>query len=181
MRISRPKFLVLIVMSLVGITASSMVFYIYDTLGQQLPACQEPVTFLGAVINCVTVLSSKYNTVFGINLDILAIVYFFVNLALVCVVAFGSNRLFGRAYRILFVWRFLGLIIVPYLITIEFVILKAICVYCTIMHVAILVDFAIVTYFLFYKDDISLTAQEAMGSEGSTGDVLPSAGAPSTP
>ena len=34
--------------------------------------------------------------------------------------------------------------------------MKAICVYCTIMHVSILVDFAIVTYFLFYKRDVTL-------------------------
>jgi uncharacterized membrane protein len=160
MRISRLKFVVLIVMSLVGITASGMVFYIYDTLHQQLPMCTEPIKFLGAVIDCNTVLSSHYNTVFGINLDLLAIAYFFVNLGLVFAVAFGSNWLFGKALRILFVWRFLGLLIVPYLMTLEFVVLKAICVYCTIMHISILVDFVIVTYFLFWKDDTFLTVGE---------------------
>ncbi len=152
MRISRLKFLILIVMSIVGVTASSFVFYIYDTLHQQLPICTSSVKILGIVINCNTVLGSKYNTVFGVNLDVLAIGYFFVNLGLVFAIAFGSERIFGTAFRVLFVWRFLGLIIVPYLMTIEFVVLKAICVYCTIMHVSILVDFAIVTYFLFYKD-----------------------------
>src|ERR1039458_8662472 len=71
----------------------------------------------------------------------------------------GANGLRSPAIRfclsvrqVLFVWRFLGLIIVPYLMTIEFAILKTICVYCTIMHGCILIDFAIVTYFLFYKD-----------------------------
>jgi uncharacterized membrane protein len=152
MRVSRGKFVLLIVMSLVGITASSFVFYIYDTLHQQLPMCVSPYKFFGITINCNTVLSSHYNTVFGINLDLLAIAYFFVNLGLVFAVAFGSETVFRRAFNILFVWRFIGLLIVPYLMTIEFVVLKAICVYCTIMHVSILVDFVIVTYFLFWKD-----------------------------
>ncbi len=152
MRISRGKFLVLIVMSLVGIAASSFVFYIYDTLHQTLPDCVLPYKILGVAVDCNTVLSSHYNKVFGINLDLLAIAYFFVNLALVFAVAFGSESLFKRAFNVLFVWRFLGLVIVPYLVTIEFFVLKAICVYCTIMHFAILIDFVIVTYFLFWKD-----------------------------
>ncbi|MGD0637754.1 MAG: vitamin K epoxide reductase family protein [Nitrososphaerales archaeon] len=152
MRISRLKFLVLIVMSLVGVAASSFVFYIYDTLHQQLPACVSSYKIFGIAINCNLVLGSKYNTVLGVNLDVLAIGYFFVNLGLVFAIAFGSTSVFTKAFRVLFVWRFLGLIIVPYLLTIEFAILKTICVYCTIMHVCILIDFAIVTYFLFYKD-----------------------------
>ena len=152
MRISRLKFLVLIVMSLVGIAASSFVFYIYDTLHQQLPMCVSSQKIFGIAINCNVVLGSKYNTVLGVNLDLLAIGYFFVNLGLVFAIAFGSTSLFGKAFKVLFVWRFLGLIIVPYLMTIEFAILKTICVYCTIMHGCILIDFAIVTYFLFYKD-----------------------------
>jgi len=152
MRISRLKFLVLIVMSLVGIVASSFVFYIYDTLHQQLPACVSSYKIFGIAINCNLVLGSKYNTVLGVNLDILAIGYFFVNLGLVFAIAFGSTSLFGKAFKVLFVCRFLGLIIVPYLMTIEFAILKTICIYCTIMHGCILIDFAIVTYFLFYKD-----------------------------
>jgi len=170
-RISRLKFLVLIVMSLVGIAASSFVFYIYDTLGQALPYCVAPYKIWGITIDCNTVLGSRYNTVFGVNLDLLAIGYFFVNLLLVFAIAFGSPSLFGRAFKVLFVWRFLGLIIVPYLMTIEFVILKAICIYCTIMHFSILIDFAIVTYFLFYKD-ITHTGQahdemDGVGAEGS--------------
>lgn len=152
MRISRGKFVLLIVMSLVGITASSFVFYIYDTLHKELPMCVSSYKIFGIAINCNTVLSSHYNTVFGINLDLLAITYFFVNLGLVFAVAFGSETVFRRAFNILFIWRFIGLLIVPYLMTIEFFVLKAICVYCTIMHVSILVDFVIVTYFLFWKD-----------------------------
>lgn len=154
MRISWLKFIVLIVMSIVGIIASSIVLYLYDTLHQSLPVCYSNQTFWGIRIDCSVVLSSKYNSVYGINLDVLAVVYFIVSLALVCFVAFGSQWLYTKAFRTLFAWRFLGLIIVPYLMFIEFVVLRTICIYCTIMHVAILVDFVIITYFLFYKKDI---------------------------
>ena len=173
MRISRLKFLVLIVMSLVGIAASSFVFYIYDTLHQQLPMCGSSQKIFGIAINCNIVLGSKYNTVLGVNLDLLAIGYFFVNLGLVFAIAFGSTSLFGKAFKVLFVWRFLGLIIVPYLMTIEFAILKTICIYCTIMHGCILIDFAIVTYFLFYKD-ITHPEGDSVGAPG-TGLESPSA------
>ncbi|MGA2666134.1 MAG: vitamin K epoxide reductase family protein [Nitrososphaerales archaeon] len=184
MRISRSKLLLLIVMSVVGVTASSFVFYIYDTLHQGLPICVAPYKIFGVVINCETVLSSKYNNVYGINLDLLAVAYFIVNLALVFTVAFGSERLFRRAFRVLFVWRFLGLVIVPYLITLEFFVVKAICVYCTIMHASILIDFAIVTYFLFYKDITHAGERpEDLGEEGaqvgaSLDGPAPSAGGP---
>jgi uncharacterized membrane protein len=164
MRISRLKFVALIVMSIVGITASSMVFYIYDTLHQQLPYCVSSQTIFGVKIDCNTVLSSSYNNVFGINLDLLAITYFLVNMGLVFAVSFGGDKLFRRAFRTLFAWRFLGLIIVPYLITIEFVVLKAICVYCTVMHISILIDFVIVTYLLYWKDDVSLLGGDPSSS-----------------
>ncbi|MDV3293580.1 MAG: vitamin K epoxide reductase family protein [Nitrososphaerales archaeon] len=154
MRISWPKFLVLIVMSLLGITASSIVFYLYDTLRQQLPVCYPNQSFLGISLNCEAVLSSQYNSIYGLNLDLLASAYFIVSLALVCLVAFGSDWFYAKAFRVLFAWRFLGLIIVPYLMVVEFLILRTICIYCTMMHVAILVDFGIITYFLYYKKDV---------------------------
>ncbi len=154
MRISWPKFLLLIVMSLLGLAASGIVFYLYDTLHQQLPACYPNQSFLGISLNCAAVLSSSYNSIYGLNLDLLAAAYFIVSLALVCFVAFGSDWLYTKAFRALFAWRFLGLIIVPYLMVVEFIILKTICIYCTIMHVAILVDFGIITYFFFYKKNV---------------------------
>ena len=173
MRISPAKFVVLIVMSVAGMAASSYVFYIFELLHEQPLWCSSSEKILGATVNCAAVLSSSYNNAYGINLDLLAILYFFVNLALVFAVAFGSEPLFRKAFRILFVCRFLGIIIVPYLVTIEFVVLKAICVYCTIMHFAILIDFAIVTYFLFWKD-ITHTREVKEGPEAPS-PSLPSA------
>ena len=154
MRASPLKLLILVVMSVIGLTASSIVLYLYNTLHQLPPYCSTTQTFWGIALNCGAVLGSSYNSVFGFNLDVLAVTYFIINLVLIFMVAFGSDRLYDRAFKVLFAWRFVGLAIVPYLMTVEFVILKTVCIYCTIMHFSILIDFGIITYFIFYKKNI---------------------------
>ena len=149
-RVSWPKLLLLVVMSLFGLWASSEVLIVYYTLKQTLPFCplqQGP----GIALNCYAVLSSRYSQVFGIPLELLAVAYFIVNLLLVYFIAFGTDRLSRIALNTLFGWRFLGIIIVPYLVFVELVLIRAICIYCTIMHVAIIADFVIISYLLFYK------------------------------
>jgi hypothetical protein len=47
--------------------------------------------------------------------------------------------------------------IVPYLVFIELVLVKAICFYCTIMHIAIIADFIIISCLLLYRKDAYLT------------------------
>jgi uncharacterized membrane protein len=89
--------------------------------------------------------------VFGIPLELFAVAYFVINLLLVYFIAFGNDRLFRSSLNALFGWRFLGIAIVPYLVFVELFLVKAICVYCTIMHVAIIADFLIISYLLFYK------------------------------
>ncbi|MGA3109771.1 MAG: vitamin K epoxide reductase family protein [Candidatus Bathyarchaeia archaeon] len=154
MRLGWPKLLLLVVMSGLGLWASSMVVTIYYMLKQSLPACplqRGP----GIVLNCDMVLGSSYSQVFGIPLELFAVVYFALNLLLVYLIVFGSDRLFRLSLKILFVWRFLGIVIVPYLIFVELFLIKAICVYCTVMHVAIIADFVIISYLLFYKKAIT--------------------------
>jgi uncharacterized membrane protein len=156
-RISWLKLLVLMAMSVFGLWASSEVLIVYYMLKQLPPFCplqQGP----GIAINCYAVLSSQYSEVFGIPLEVLAVGYFIVNLLLVYLIAFGSDRLFKLSLKTLFGWRFIGIIIVPYLIFVELVLIRAICVYCTIMHIAIVADFIIISYLLFYKR-ISMTPQ----------------------
>lgn len=143
-------------MSVVGLWASSMVLIIYNTLHQQLPACTIPTASNGGIaINCEAVLSSPYSAVFGIPLEVLAIPYFAINLALIYIIGFGGDRIFRASLKTLFVWRFFGLLIVPYLLVVELLLVKAICLYCTTMHISIIVDFAIISYFLFYKKDFA--------------------------
>lgn len=162
-RVSWPKLLLLVAMSLFGLWASSEVLIVYYTLKQSLPFCplqQGP----GIALNCYAVLSSRYSQIFGIPLELLAVGYFIVNLLLVYLIAFGTDRLFKASLKTLFGWRFLGIIIVPYLVFVELVLIRAICIYCTVMHVAIIADFVIISYLLFYKK-INLTeGTEATGT-----------------
>ena len=151
-RISWLKLLVLMVMSAFGLWASSMVLIVYYTLKETLPFCPlGPLGSPGITLDCYAVLSSHYSQVFGIPLELLAVWYFIVNLLLVYFIAFGSDSLSGLSLKTLFGWRFIGIVIVPYLVFVELFLVKAICIYCTIMHVAIVADFIIISYLLFYK------------------------------
>ena len=162
MRITRLKLLVLVVMSLFGLGAALEVFFTYYLLGQSLPGCQP-----GGFLDCSRVLGSSYSKIFGIPLELFAAVYFIINLGLVYLIAFGSDSVFQRSINAIFVWRFLGLMIVPYLVFIELFILHAICIYCTMMHIAIVADFIIISYLLFYKGGIgSQPGLEPMHQEG---------------
>jgi len=145
MRISRLKLVVLVVMSLFGLAAALEVFISYYYLKQEPPFCTP-----GSFYDCSRVLGSSYGQFFGIPLELFAVAYFIVNLGLVYLIAFGGDNIFRRALSVLFVWRFLGLMIVPYLVVIELFIIHAICIYCTMMHVAIVADFIIISYLLFF-------------------------------
>ena len=151
MRISRLKLLLLVAMSLFGLWASGMVVVVYYYLKQALPFCPSN-SGPGIVLNCDAVLGSSYSQVFGIPLELFAVAYFIVNLLLVYLIAFGRESVFRTSLNVLFVWRFIGILIVPYLVFVELFLIRAICVYCTVMHVAILVDFAVISYLLFFKD-----------------------------
>ena len=140
-------------MSAFGLWASSMVLIVYYYLEQSLPFCPPQQSFWGISLDCNTVLGSPYSQVFGIPLELLAVVYFILNISLVYVIAFGSQRSSEKALDLLFVWRFIGILVVPYLLFVELVLLKAICIYCTVMHTAIVLDFIVITYLLYYKGD----------------------------
>lgn len=162
MRITRVKLLVLVVMSIFGLAAALEVLTTYYYLGQTPPGCSPSGFF-----NCDKVLGSSYSKVFGIPLELFAVAYFVVNLVLVYLIAFGSERVFRLSLKTIFAWRFLGLLLVPYLVIIELFILHAVCIYCTMMHVAIVADFIIITYLLFYKGGIGAqedTELEAAGT-----------------
>jgi len=157
LRFSYLKFFVLIVMSLFGIWSSMTVLYLYDIMHQPLPFCVVgSQQSSGVVLDCYKVLGSSYANVYGVPLDALAAVWFIINLLLVILVSFASDKISIKSLRALFVWRFFGLALVPYLVFLELFVVKAICVYCTIMHVAIIIDFIIVTYLLFYKHNAQL-------------------------
>ncbi|MDG7029149.1 MAG: VKOR family protein, partial [Nitrososphaerota archaeon] len=76
-------------------------------------------TFFGLHLDCGAVLSSGYSRIFGVPLELLAMAYFMVNLGMVYLIAFGSERVSDLMLEVLFGWRFVGLIIVPYLVFVE--------------------------------------------------------------
>jgi uncharacterized membrane protein len=149
MRISKRKFVILIIMSIIGLAAASEVVITYNIMKSAPPFCKAG-SYGGISFDCEAVLGSKYSEIFGVPLELFAVAYFIINLFLVYLVSFGSENVFGRALGILFAWRFVGLMIVPYLVFIELFVLKAVCIYCTTMHVAIVADFIVISYFLFF-------------------------------
>jgi uncharacterized membrane protein len=149
-------------MSILGLLVSSTVLIVFYATNSQLPFCSMPTASTASnslVVDCGKVLGSSYGSLFGIPLDVLACMYFMVNMALVCLVCFGNSKDYRNSFGALFVWRLAGIGMSAYLISVELFRLKAICVYCTTMHIAIIVDFIIVSYFAIYdrsmKDFIS--------------------------
>jgi len=163
LRISRLKLLVLVLMSIIGLAASLEVIIVFYTLNQLPPFCGQGSIF-GIRLDCGAVLGSQYSDIYGVPLEFFALAYFVVNLALVYLIAFGSDKISHSSLRVLFGWRFIGIVLVPYLVFIEVVLIKAICIYCTIMHVAIVADFIIISYLLFLRPSDSFGIGSTPGS-----------------
>jgi len=88
-----------------------------------------------------SVISSSYSRVFGIPLDFLAIIWFSVNLILLAVLVI-MNR--GKVMTLLLAWSILGVLVAPYLMYIDLYVLHALCIYCTTMQIAIILNFLII-------------------------------------
>ncbi|MCL4372362.1 vitamin K epoxide reductase family protein [Candidatus Marsarchaeota archaeon] len=142
---------ILTIMSIIGLIASGVVIYELYVLHHPPPFCVLNTTLVSTPFNCMKVLTSSYANVFGVSLDFVASLWFIINITLVFMLLYFAKPMAKRVFYALFVWRFLGLAIVPYLIYLEFFVVHSICLYCTIMHGAIIIDFIIVSYFLFSK------------------------------
>lgn len=161
MRCSRKDFCLLIAMSVIGIISATTVLYELNVVHTLPPLCH-----LGGVsgvqINCAKVLLSPYSNInilgFDFSLDFLAAAWFVVNILLVVALVTVPDRLSKEVFKGLFAWRFIGLAIVPYLVYMELFVVHSICVYCTIMHGAILVDFGIISYLVFSRHSKIRTA-----------------------
>ena len=141
----------LVAFSAGGLVASLLVVYLFYTLSILPPGCYADLEVLpGVSMDCVKVLTSEYAyvpvPVLGrVPLDVAAAVWFVVNIG---AALWLYKTLTRRAARFVFWWRLLGLAILPYLIYLEFAVLKAVCIYCTIMHAFILADFVVISIFL---------------------------------
>ncbi|MFP3160619.1 VKOR family protein [Vulcanisaeta sp. EB80] len=152
-RLGKNWLTLMLTFSAIGLFASSVVIYTYYYLHKLPPLCtQFKSPFPGVTIDCERVLSSKYSDIGGVPLDLLAAVWFVINIVLVITYDFGPGRIANVALSTLFYWRFLGIVVVPYLIYVETYLLHALCIYCTVMHIMIIIDFTIITlYFTKFK------------------------------
>jgi uncharacterized membrane protein len=151
LRATPVELALLLTMSSFGLAASALVLYEFYTLHRLPPLCQYHPNSGGIQLNCYAVLTSPYSRVGPFSLDALAAAWFIINICLsliVCLAPLAAARL---ALRALFAWRFVGIAVVPYLVYVELAVIRAICLYCTIMHAAILVDFAVISYVLFSR------------------------------
>ncbi|MCW1301944.1 MAG: vitamin K epoxide reductase family protein [Candidatus Parvarchaeota archaeon] len=151
LKISRKDFIILMTMSVIGLISSSTVLYEIYAVHYLPPFCQLPGNILGASFNCAKVLLSSYANVGPVSLDLLAAVWFIVNIALVIMMSYAGGRTARHVLRFLFGWRFLGIAVVAYLLYLELAVVRAICLYCTVMHAAIIIDFVIISYLVFTK------------------------------
>ena len=136
----------LIVFSLAGLVSAALVIYLFYVLGTTPPGCYAQWEILpGVTADCIKVLTSEYAYLGPVPLDAAAAAWFVVNIA---AALWLYKSLARRAARFIFWWRLVGVAILPYLIYLEFAVLKAVCIYCTIMHAMILADFAVITIFL---------------------------------
>lgn len=155
-----PKWLVLfIVFSVVGIFSSAVVLYTYYYLHTAPPLCtsggaNSGSPFPGVTINCLKVLSSPYAEVADVPLDVLAIVWFIINIMMAIAYDRVPGSVANKLLNVLMYWRFLGLAVIPYLLYVEFVILHALCLYCTIMHSMIIADFVVITVYAYLRHRI---------------------------
>jgi uncharacterized membrane protein len=96
----------------------------------------------GGVINCEKVTTSPQSYVFGIPVAVLGLVYFIPMLGLCLPVAWRSLNRWIHLARLLLSVAGVGMII--YLISAELFTIKAICLWCTSVHVATFLIFVVV-------------------------------------
>ncbi|MFP3073869.1 MAG: vitamin K epoxide reductase family protein [Caldivirga sp.] len=160
-RLSLKWLTLFVAFSVVGIFSSAVVLYTYYYLHNAPPLCtvggsQSP--FPGVTINCIKVLSSPYAELADVPLDVLAVFWFVANIAMAMAYDKVAEPAAGKLLRALMYWRFLGLAIIPYLLYVEFAILHALCLYCTIMHSMIIADFIVITVYAYVNHRVKAKA-----------------------
>lgn len=119
----------ILVSAIIGFAASLRGYYSF-TRGAETPVCRP-----GSKVDCLAVYSIPQAWVLGFHLSLLAPYYYGLTLALSIVsVVSGLEPL----YRLLAITQWGGLLLVPYLKYLELFVARAICVYCTLMHLSTL-------------------------------------------
>jgi len=118
-----------LVSAIVGFTASLWGYYSYSR-GSETPICRP-----GGKVDCLAVYSIPQAWILGFHLSSIAPYYYGLTLALALI---STITWWEPALRVLAVTQWGGLLMVPYLVYLELFIARAICIYCTIMHVSTL-------------------------------------------
>jgi uncharacterized membrane protein len=117
------------VLSLVGLGVSTYLTIVHF-VGNQILACPSKG---GGAINCEAVITSPQSYVFGIPVAILGLGYYVVMTAINSPWAWRSSS--RRIHKARLALSVLGIGFVLYLVAAELLIIKAICIYCTAVHV----------------------------------------------
>lgn len=123
-------------LSILGLAVAS--YLTYDHFAGKVPlSCPE-----NSVINCAKVTTSSQSKLFGAPVALLGLLFFVANIGLMSPPAWRDARL--RLLRIADV--VLGLGFVLYLVSAELFSIRAICLYCTAVHVITLAIFLVTVF-----------------------------------
>ncbi len=114
------------VLALLGLALSIYLTIIH--FGHYVPFCAN-----SGLINCYAVTTSQQSYVFGIPVAVLGLAYYVVMCAICSPLAWRSSD--RRVHLARLVLSIVGMGFVLYLISAELLIIKAICLYCTAVHV----------------------------------------------
>ena len=128
--------LAILASAVIGFISALWGYYSYSR-GAETPICRP-----GGKMNCLAVYSIPQAWVMGFHLSQIAPYYYSFTLVL-AILAFLSG--WEPVYRVLAITQWGGLILVPYLVYLELFVAKAVCVYCTLMHLSTL-SIALLTF-----------------------------------
>jgi len=131
--------ILLLIFSIIGMITSSILLYATYIIESLPPGCylnQEIIP--GISIDCIKVFSSEHSSIFSIPFVVLAFVYFAIDILLNYLLILRRSNFLKN---LIFVFRTIGIIFIPYLIYLEFFVINSLCIYCTVMQLMILVNF----------------------------------------
>src|SRR3990167_1278931 len=141
--------LLLVLLSILGIADAG--YLTYEHYQQVIPPCTVN-RFFPIASNCGKVLNSSYSVMFGVPLAVAGVFqYSFLLIAIIALIIF-RKKVF--AYWIIF-QSMTGAIFSLYFMYIQLVILKSICIYCTLSALISFIIFFL-SYKIFYKEIFSL-------------------------
>jgi uncharacterized membrane protein len=132
-----------LVLAVAGLVAAAYLTFEHVTSSTSL-ACPDT-----GRISCAKVTTSSYSSFLGIPVAVLGLVYFVVLVALVLPAAWRSVG--PRVHRLRLAWVSVGMLSVLYLVWAELFGVRAICLWCTGVHVVTTLVFGLVVFAEAYR------------------------------